>query len=135
VDTFYNIVRKMECDGFTRILANIEKTTCERTMVDGKDSIKITYPGSFIFKFSETPGANKVSSKIFFSLCPKTLPSPVLGIAFRFRVERVGKAMKLMKPYCVTKVTLVLKENQPIEARQCAYYLTTHTCCQATCVM
>lgn len=69
-----------------------------------------------MFKFVETPNANRASSKQFFALHAQTLPSAALGVAWRFRVERVGKALKLMKPYAVTKTALSLKEKQPVEA-------------------
>ena len=69
-----------------------------------------------MFKFVETPTANRASSKHFFASKAGTLPSAAIGVAWRYRVERVGKALKLMKPYAVTKMALSLKEKQPVEA-------------------
>ncbi len=119
VDTFYNIIRKLEREGYAQILDKVEKTTCEREIVDGKDCIKISYPTSSMFKFINDPKANKASAKWIFTHCPSTLPSDALGIAWRYRVERVGKSLKLMKPYVVTKMALTLKENKPIKAWPC----------------
>ena len=111
----------------------ISYTDVERTADDsGRDTFKVKLSKPMIFKFldddreeGENPSKKQkkaVNGKSVFRYTLDALKkSAFIQSVFRFRYEKIGQSLKLMKPYVVLSQNIKLDAKKPVEA--CYYYI------------
>lgn len=107
----------------------VSYTEVERAADDsGRDTFKVKLTKSMIFKFldddreegGEAPqkkNKKAVTGKSVFRYTMDALEkSTFIQCVFRFRYEKVGQSLKLMKPYVVLSQNVKLDAKKPVEA-------------------
>lgn len=117
VCTLYKAIRQIESTGVTNIgmsYVNLERPAQRQPGDRDHFEVKITSEMDYVLTQPSTTRESLMSKTVFsVGLTRATFPTAALTVAQRFRYVSIGRNLKPVKPYIVTRRAIALQAKKP----------------------